>query len=246
MVSMKYDIILSLTSWKGRIYDASLLMVLLSMLKQKTKFKYKVVLVLSSDEFQTQEKELPPRIVKLNEVCDYFEILWTKENTKAYKKYFPVRRKYPNDNICILDDDSTLHDNFVETFCTLLKENPDRMIIGTNHFMLNTSKTIMHTRYGAACFRPNSLYDLDESFGRKYFLDHDDEFYLLLSVLNGTKSVCLDIHKYIDINRFQQNKSLAETGGQLRYNNLGSMWTKCFSENPSLKDKFDRNKNKLN
>ncbi len=243
---MSYDIILSLTSWKGRIYDTSMLMVLLSMLKQKTTFNYKVVLVLSSDEFQTKEQELPPKLIELANVCDYFEILWTKENTKAYKKYFPVRRKYPDENICILDDDSTLHDNFVESFCTLLKQNPGRMIIGTNHFLLNNSKTIVHTRFGAACFRPNSLYDLDENFGRRYFLDHDDEFYLFLSVLNGTKSVCLDIHKYIDINRFQQDKCLANVGGQLRYNNLASMWAKCFNENPELKDRYNKNKEILN
>lgn len=243
---MNYDIILSLTSWKGRLYDVSFPVVLLSMLEQKTTFTYKVVLVLSSDEFQNKENDLPPKLVELDEVCDYFEILWTKENTKAYKKYFPVRRKYPDENICILDDDSTLHDNFVESFCTLLKQNPDRMIIGTNHFLLNNSKTIVHTRFGAACFRPNSLYDLDETFGRKYFLDHDDEFYLLLSVLNGTKSVCLDIHKYIDINRFQQDKCLANVGGELRYNNLSSMWTKCFTENPSLKERYNKNKEILN
>lgn len=243
---MTYDIILSLTSWKGRIYDTAFLAVLLSMLDQKTKFKYKVVLVLSSDEFINQEKDLPPKLLTLADVCDYFEILWTKENTKAYKKYFPVRRKYPDENICILDDDSTLHQDFVDTFCTLLKNNPDRMIIGTNHFLFNTSKTIVHTRFGAACFRPNSLYDLDESFGRKYFLDHDDEFYLLLSVLNGTKSVCIDIHKYIDINRFQQNKSLAAVGGQLLYNNLASLWNNCFVDNPDIKELYNKNKSILN
>lgn len=243
---MTYDIILSLTSWKGRIYDTSFLAVLLSMLDQKTNFKYKVVLVLSSDEFINQEKELPPKLLTLADVCDYFEILWTKENTKAYKKYFPVRRKYPDENICILDDDSTLHDDFVESFCTILKDNPDRMIIGTNHFLCNTSNTIEHTRYGAACFRPDSLYDLDETFGRKYFLDHDDEFYLLLSVLNGTKSVCVDIHNYIDINRFQQNNCLANVGGQLRYNNLRSLWNKCFDENHKLKELYSKNKYILN
>lgn len=243
---MNYDIILSLTSWKGRVYDVSFLIVLLSMLEQKTAFNYKVVLVLSSDEFQNKEQDLPQRLLELADVCDYFELLWTKENTKAYKKYFPVRRKYPDENICILDDDSTLHDNFVESFCTLLKQNPDRMIIGTNHFLLNDSRTIVHTRFGAACFRPNSLYNLDETFGRRYFLDHDDEFYLFLSVLNGTKSVCLDIHKYIDINRFQQNTCLGNVGGQLRYNNLASLWDKCFSENPDLKTRYNKNKEILN
>lgn len=240
---MNYDIILSFTSWKGRIYDTSFLCVLLSMLTQNTTFKYKVVLVLSTDEFKNKEKDLPPKLVELNELCDWFEILWTKENTKAYKKYFPTRRAYPNENICALDDDSPLHSDFVERFCKLLKDNPGKMIIGTSHFANNKSPTIVHTRFGGACFRPNSLYDLDETFGRKYFLDHDDEFYLLLSVLNGTKSVCVDIHNYIDINRFQQNTCLSNAGGQLRYNNLRSLWDKCFREHPELRDLYNKNKN---
>ena len=48
------------------------------------------------------ENELPKKLVTINELSDNFEILWTKENTKAYKKYFPTRRKYLNENICIL------------------------------------------------------------------------------------------------------------------------------------------------
>ena len=241
----KYDIILSVTSWKGRIYDNSFLHVLMTMLSQKTKYRYKVVLVLSSDEFENKEADLPPKLLEIAKLCNILEILWTDKNTKAYKKYFPTRRKYPEENICILDDDSPVHDNLVETFCTLLEQYPDRMIIGTNHFYQNNSRTIVHVRYGAACFRPNSLYDLDEFFGRKYFLDHDDEFYLLLSVLNGTKSVCVDIHKFIDIDRFQQDKKLA-TVGQLRYRNLASLWNTCFREHPDLRDIYNKNKNILN
>lgn len=240
-----YDIILSFTSWKGRIYDISFLHVLMSMLKQKTKYRYKVVLVLSSDEFKNKEADLPPRLLEIASLCNIFEILWTDKNTKAYKKYFPTRRKYPDANICILDDDSPVYSNLVETFCTLLEQNPDKMIIGTNHFKGNNSKTIVHVRYGAACFRPNSLYNLDEFFGRKYFLDHDDEFYVLLSVLNATKSVCVDVHKFIHVDAFQQNKRLGIVG-QLRYRSLGSLWNNCFREHPDLRNIFNKNKNILN
>ena len=242
---MNYDIILSFTSWKGRIYDPSFLFVLLSMLTQKTTYKYKVILVLSTDEFKNKEKDLPPKIVELNELCDWFEILWTKENTKAYKKYFPTRRAYPSENICALDDDSPLHSDFVQRFCKLLKENPGKMIIGTNHFQGNTSNTIRCVRFGAACFRPDSLYDLDEQFGRTYFLDHDDEYLALLSVLAGAHSVRVDIHRYIQVDRFQQNHRLA-TIGQLRYNNLRSLWDKCFREHPELRELYNKNKNLKN
>ena len=241
-MEQQYDIILSFTSWKGRIYDNSFLHVLLTMLSQKTTYKYKVVLVLSTDEFVNKEKDLPEKLLTIASLCNNFEILWTKENTRAYKKYFPTRRKYPNENICILDDDGSVYSNLVETFCNLLKDNPNKMIIGTNHFRGNSSDTIVHVRYGAACFRPNSLYDLDENFGRKYFLDHDDEYYLLLSVLAGTHSVCVDIHRLIHVDEFQQNHKLA-TVGQLRYRNLGQLWDNCFREHPDLRDLYNKNRN---
>jgi len=235
---MLYDIILSLTTWKGRIYDPSLKCVLLSMLKQETQFKYKVVLVLSTDEFP--DKKIPEWLNELDDVCDYFEILWTKENTRAYKKYFPTRRKYPEENIVALDDDSTLHKNFVESWVKMLHDNPGRMIIGTDHFRGNTSPTIQCVRYGAACFRKDSLYDLDECVGRKYFGEHDDEFFALLSRLAGTKSVRVDIHKYIDINRFQQQVKLLNVT-RMHYNNLRILWDNFFRAYPDLKPIYNKN-----
>lgn len=239
----EYDLILSLTTWKKRINDQSLKYVIYTMLKQKTSAKYKVVLVLSTDEFP--DKNIPAWIYELDKVCDWFELLWTKENTRAYKKYFPVRRKYPDENICPLDDDSPLHDNFVETFTNLLKNNPGRMIIGTNHFQQNTSHTIQCVRYGAACFRPDSLYDLDEFVGRKYFGEHDDEFFSLLSVLNATKSVRVDIHKYIDVNAFQQQVKLQNVTN-MNYRNLSSLWNMFFKDHPNLARQYRENKNKHN
>lgn len=239
----KYDMILSLTSWKGRIYDPSFLVVLLSMLKQNTTAKYKVVLVLSEDEFPKKEEELPQKLVELDKVCDYFEILWTKENTRAYKKYFPTRRKYPEENIVPLDDDSPLHSNFVEVFKLTLEKFPDRMIIGTNRFNGNKSPTIVHVRFGCACFRPNSLYpNLDEFFGRNYFHEHDDEFFVLLSVLNGTKSVLLNAWELIDIDKYQQNAKLTRVT-HMDYRNLGALWDRCFREHPELAEIYNRNKN---
>lgn len=235
---MLYDILLSLTTWKGRIYDPSLKCVLLSMLKQETQFKYKVVLVLSTDEFP--DKKIPEWLNELDDVCDYFEILWTKENTRAYKKYFPTRRKYPEENIVALDDDSTICNTFVEQWVKMLQANPDRMIIGTNHFANNRSNTICCVRYGAACFRKDSLYDLDEFVGRKYFGEHDDEYFALLSRLAGTKSVRVDVHKYIWVDRFQQNMKL-EKVTRMHYNNLGVLWNNFFRDYPDLKPIYNTN-----
>ena len=236
----QYDLILSLTTWTGRIDTTGLKFVLMSMLKQETKANYKVVLVLSEDEFVN--KNIPSWLVELEGLVDNFEILWTKENTRAYKKYFPTRRKYPDENICALDDDSPLHSNFVETMVSLLEKFPDRYILGINPSYRNVT-TINSPRYACACYRPDSLYpNYDELWGRKYFKDHDDEFYKLLAVLNGSHYVPVNMRNYIDIDKFNQNVKLS-TLGNTQYGNLGSMWVKCFNENPELGRLFNKNKN---
>lgn len=236
---MKYDLILSLTTWKKRIYDISFKKVIFSMLKQKTMANYHIVLVLSTDEFTNKEKDIPKWILELN-TLNIFEILWTKENTRAYKKYFPTRRAYPAENIVALDDDSYLHENFVETFFNLLKNNKDKMIIGTDHFNNNKSKTIKCVRFGAACFRPNSLYNLDEKIGRKYFHEHDDEFFALLSVLAGAHSVRIDIHNILDVDKFQQNVKLSRIT-RMDYGNLRKLWNDFFRDYPKLKNLYYKN-----
>ena len=237
---MQYDMIISFTSWRKRIFTPEFIMVLLSLLKQKTTAKYKVVLVLSSDEFPKMENELPKKLVTINELSDNFEILWTKENTRAYKKYFPTRRKYPNENICIVDDDCLFHSNFVETFVKLIKENPNKIILGKNPW-IKYSDTIAGVRWGGACFPPNALYDLDETFGRKYFNEHDDEFYTLLAVLNATHYIGIDIRKIADINKFLQNKRIIDTV-KMDYGHLKKLWDKFHKENPELSKQFNKNK----
>lgn len=80
-----YSVVVSLTSWRGRIYSDIVQLVLFSLLRQKTKYRYKVVLVLSEEEFPRKEAELPENIVKLAEKVEHMEILWTYRNTRALK-----------------------------------------------------------------------------------------------------------------------------------------------------------------
>lgn len=236
----QYDLILSLTTWRKRINTTGLKYVLMTMLKQKTEASYKVVLVLSEDEFA--DRKIPDWLLELEDLADNFEILWTKENTRAYKKYFPTRRKYPDEDICALDDDSPLHSNFVETMVNLLKKYPDRYILGTNPACRHRTN-ICSPRYACACYRPDSLCpDYDELWGRKYFKDHDDEFYSLLAVLNASHYVPVAMERYIDIDLFNQNVKLS-TLGNTQYSNLGALWRRCFKENPEVGKLFNKNKN---
>lgn len=83
-MTKQLDIIVSLTTWKRRISGGTLPRVLFRLLEQQdTSINYKVVLVLSEEEFGKDYK-LPETIsIWLNN--PKFEILWTYENTRALK-----------------------------------------------------------------------------------------------------------------------------------------------------------------
>ena len=128
----KYQIIVSLTSWKDRINELTLPKVLFRLFRQETNIQYKVVMVLSEEEFPLKEKELPKELVLFNKTIDNFEILWTYKNTKALKKLNPTINKYPNLPIITLDDDTLLEKYVIDDLYNLNKKYPDRIITG-NH-----------------------------------------------------------------------------------------------------------------
>ena len=70
----KLDCIVSVTTWKGRLNDIDTAHALYSLIKQKTKYKYKVVLTLSKVEFPNMEKDLPENI-KLMYDSKYIDIM---------------------------------------------------------------------------------------------------------------------------------------------------------------------------
>lgn len=120
----KYQIIVSLTSWKDRINELTLPKVLFRLFRQETNIRYKVVMVLSEEEFPLKEKELPKELVLFNKTIDNFEILWTYKNTKALKKLNPTINKYPNLPIITLDDDMLIEKNIIDIFYKEYLINP--------------------------------------------------------------------------------------------------------------------------
>ena len=72
----------------------------------------KIILNLSTDEFQNKEKDLPKEL--LEKQNNIFEIHWVKENTKAYKKIMPTLELYPDDVIISIDDDIEYPLDFIE------------------------------------------------------------------------------------------------------------------------------------
>jgi hypothetical protein len=149
--------------------------VLFSLLKQKTKYRYKVVLVLSTDEFPKKEAELPANIVKLAELVPNFSLLWTVKNTKALKKLDPTMATYPDLPIITTDDDIIVKDDFVESFMEMHNRYPkDIVYADIIDFSGNPS-----IKYGcmARLFPPKSLYPLDESLFDECLHDAEDDLW---------------------------------------------------------------------
>lgn len=114
-----FKAVISLTSWKARINSVGI--TIFSLLSSCPGFH--IVLCLSSDEFPKKEHELPEDLVKLAK-AKFIEILWVKENYKAFKKVFFAMRKYPNLPVISADDDLIYCKNYAELLYSKWKEMP--------------------------------------------------------------------------------------------------------------------------
>lgn len=181
----KLDVIVSLTTWKGRIFHPNFPDNLLSLLSQNTTFNYKVVLVLSRDEFGT-DFIIPPQIDRLANMFAHFEILWTKRNTKALKNYNPTAQKYQHTPIIVLGDDTIYKNTLVQTvFTTFL--NSDRKTCFGFYISESSKKYNILSPFRIRIFPPNCMYDLDENYFDDYFHGHNDLFNGLRLRLANTK-----------------------------------------------------------
>lgn len=121
-------IIISMTSYPARIKFVG--MVWFSILKQiKPAYNVHCVLVLSTEEFPSQEAELPIDIKKLVEM-GAIELLWTPRNTRSHKKLMPVLAKYPDNPILIIDDDQLRPDGWLKIFIDDHTKWPNDVLAG--------------------------------------------------------------------------------------------------------------------
>ncbi len=127
MENFNIPIIVSMTSWKKRITNVKYVV---SSILQGTKKPDKIILNLSTDEFQ--DKHIPIDL-KLLEKYTIFEINWVKENTKAFKKIIPTMELYPNSIIISIDDDIIYPRLFIETILdSYKKQNKDIITLYRN------------------------------------------------------------------------------------------------------------------
>ena len=127
MENFNIPIIVSMTSWKKRIINVKYVV---SSILQGTKKPDKIILNLSTDEFQ--DKHIPIDL-KLLEKYTIFEINWVKENTKAFKKIIPTMELYPDSIIISIDDDIIYPRLFIETILdSYKKQNKDIITLYRN------------------------------------------------------------------------------------------------------------------
>lgn len=215
------DCIVSLTSWKGRINCPEVPKAIYSILRQKTKYKFKTVLVLSKLEFPNGVDDLPPTI-KLFYENEMIEILWTNDNLKAYKKLYPTMQKYNNLPIMTTDDDIILWDTCIETFMNKHKENPSAILAEHSHHVLSPDETVP---YMFRLFPPNSLYNLDLSYYTEVYNGCEDDVYIsILAKLKGTRTITLNSGLVYEIPGNIQTTGLhhiyAKSGAKKYRNNL--------------------------
>lgn len=177
------DIVVSLTTWKGRIGGMELPRVLARWLSQETGFSYRVCLVLSDEEFG-KDYTVPDTISTLAANSNgKLEILWTGPNTRALKKLNPTMAKYPELPVVTTDDDIVVSRHAVDYLVHLHRANPEKIL---GHWVLETAG--VHLVAGLRLFPPHSLADWPDEWFVRYFNSlHDDEWNGLRAMSKGTR-----------------------------------------------------------
>ena len=168
-----YDCIVSLTSWRGRLYSEIVQLVLFALIRQQTTYRYKVVLVLSEEEFPKKEDEVPKNILLMASRVPNFEILWCGRNSRALKKLTASMEVYPTLPIITTDDDIIVKPDFVQSFMDCHMAHP-KDVIYAHVWDFWENHDIKISGWGRL-FPPHSLYPLDEQLFYTLFQGAEDD-----------------------------------------------------------------------
>lgn len=146
-------IIISMTSWAPRL-DAVPRAFNTVISQIEPDMDVHCVLVLSTEEFPLKKKELPKCILDLP-----VEILWTKRNTRSHKKLMPTLKKYPNNPIIVIDDDTCQNPGWLRTFIEDHKKYPNDIIFGqsTSIVYVDINNNIHEYRNGSCYEVPGEI-----------------------------------------------------------------------------------------
>ena len=190
------DIAVGITTWRKRINELYFKICLFRLVaQQRTNLDYKVCLVLAEEEFPNKNLDIPNWLNELEKICERFEIIWVKENTRAYKKLDPVMEKYPDVPVITTDDNKLLtkdsvqrlYDEYIKRKCILSCANAWGFIDRNKEFITGTPRL----------YPPNSLYPLDVKFFMDDFLGlQADVFNAIRAVLKNTPAFKLPYNSY--------------------------------------------------
>ena len=204
-ISRTPKIIISLTSYPERIKTVHLT---INTLMQQTLKPDKIILWLSEEEFPNKNQDLPEDLLQLQSLG--LTINWC-ENLKSYKKLVPALIEYPNDIIITVDDDLYFENDTIESLYNSYLKNPEDIhvnrimrvrtaendelipIPSRKHFYLTYKNPSFLNQLmgGSGClFPPNSLHKdvLNIPKIKSLIPTHDDVYFWVMAVLNGTKT----------------------------------------------------------
>lgn len=122
-------IIVSVTSFPARIETTGA--VIEQMLYQTVR-PDEIILWLSKDQFPEREAQLPKRILELRDKFGV-KIGWCDGDMKAYKKFLPALKEYPEDLLIIIDDDLLYPIDLIEKLADAHEKFPNSIIASRVH-----------------------------------------------------------------------------------------------------------------
>ncbi len=181
MTKEDLDCVVSVTTWKGRIYDRDTFKALYSLVTQTSKYKFKVVLTLSKEEFPKQYEELP-EFIQLMYDTETIDIIWADGNYKALKKLYPIRKMY-DCPIMTTDDDIICDNGVIDRFMDMHKRFPNLVLSDGGVTVCGLQLT---GRF--RLFPKDSFLDVDAKYFKECFQNAEDDLYIaVLMQYKGTK-----------------------------------------------------------
>lgn len=239
------DVIVALTTWKGRIYNKDFLRVLYRLCKEQiTDFKYKVVLSLSEEEFPNKEADLSDDLLLFAEL-ENFEILWSYKNTKALKNYFPVKQKYKDLPIIVIGDDTLYSKNLVQRVMEEHIKDPAKAL-GNKLFYWDNKHNNIPVLWQVRLFPPNCMFNLSEEYFINYFKNlENDIFYGICLKLNNTKCKCVNIPELVEQKEFFGQENKLNTEYSKPENSAIKFYENFIADHPELLEIIKQNERTL-
>ena len=227
-------LIVSLTSQPSRIKNCWI--AILSIFNQDFG-NYKIVLVLSKQEFPSQKLPWTLKILQRKGL----EIFWIKENLKSYNKLIPIRSNFPISKIVTFDDDviyerwrlKILHAKSIKEPSAIigfrgkrLKRDANKNIIPylswNEESLIGTpSEETFLTGVGGILYPPNKEFDnliTNYNLAKDLCPTSDDIYFWGVSYYLNIKRVSLGFHFLEDIVEFKKSPRLCEVNNS-QFNN---------------------------